>query len=49
MIRHGERDSLDVFDSFWREWERDGMDGSLEERLEVLLGADTGIAVAGGS
>jgi hypothetical protein len=38
--RFGERDSLGggVFDDLGGEWEREGMGGGLEERLEALLG-----------
>jgi len=39
----GERDS-GVFDNLGGEWEKEGMGGGLEERLEALLGG----VVAGG-
>jgi len=44
----GDRDSVvgGVFDDVGGEWEREGMGGGLEERLEALLGGGTG-GVAG--
>lgn len=41
----GDRDSIGVLDDVGGEWEREGMGGGLEERLEALLGA--GIPASG--
>jgi hypothetical protein len=37
-----------VFDDVGGEWEREGMGGGLEERLEALLGGGTGGVVGAG-
>ncbi|KIM78092.1 hypothetical protein PILCRDRAFT_90830 [Piloderma croceum F 1598] len=39
----GDRDSVGIFDDVGGEWEREGMGGGLEERLEALLAADAGL------
>ena len=39
----GDRDSMGIFDDVGGEWEREGMGGGLEERLEALLAADAGL------
>jgi hypothetical protein len=38
----GERDSIGVLDDLGGEWEREGMGGGLEERLEAFLGVEAG-------
>jgi hypothetical protein len=48
LIKGGERDSMGVFDDLGGEWQREGMSGGLEERLEAMLGAGTEAAVTGG-
>jgi hypothetical protein len=47
-VIEGDRDSMDEIGG---EWEREGMGGGLEERLEALLGSGApaaGIPLAGG-
>lgn len=39
---------MGVFDDLGGEWQREGMSGGLEERLEALLRPGTEVAVMGG-